>query len=82
VLQDPRDDVVGELGVEVRRPLEFGEPSLAGLAVQEAVVILAVVAADGEVADAAAAVLRAVRVVAAMPREVVRGHGSSWIKQD
>jgi hypothetical protein len=82
VLQDPCDLVVGELGVEIRRPLELGEPGLAGLAVQEAVVILAVVAADREVAGAAAAVLRTVRVLAAMEREVVRGPGSSWIKQD
>jgi hypothetical protein len=82
VLQDAQDPVVGKFGVEEGRPLELGEPGLAGVAVQEAVVILAVVAADGEVAVAAAAVLRAVRVVAAMPREVVRGHGSSWIKQD
>ena len=82
VLQDPQDLVVGEFGVEEGRPLELGVPGLTGLAVQEAVVILAVVAADGEVAGAAAAVFRAVRVVAAMPREVVRGHGSSWIKQD
>jgi len=78
VLQNTRDDVVGELGVEVRRPLEFGEPSLAGLAVEEAVVVLAVVAADGEVAGAAAAVLRTVGVLAAMGREVVHGHGFSW----
>ena len=62
--------------------LELGEPGLAGLAVQEAVVILAVVAADREVAGAAAAVFRAVGVVAAIQREVVRGHGSSRIKQD
>jgi hypothetical protein len=81
VLQDAQDRVVGEFGVEEGRPLELGEPSLAGVAVQEAVVILAVVAADGEVAGAAAAVFRAVRVLAAMQREVVRGHGSSWIKQ-
>jgi hypothetical protein len=46
------------------------------------VVILAVVAADGEVAGAAAAVLRTVRVLAAMAGEVVRGHGSSRSKQD
>ena len=77
VLQDPCDFVVRELGIEVRRPLELGEPRLAGLAVQEALVVLAVVAADGEVAGAAAAVLRSVGVVAAMAREVVRGHGSS-----
>jgi hypothetical protein len=82
VLQDPQNLVVGEFGVEEGRPLELGEPGLAGLAGQEAVVILAVVAADGEVAGAAAAVFRAVRVVAAMQREVVRRHGSSWIKQD
>jgi hypothetical protein len=81
MLQDPSDFVVVELGVEVRRPLELGEPGLAGVAVQEAVVILAVVAADGEVAGAAAAVLSTVGVLAAMAREVVRGHGSSWIKQ-
>jgi hypothetical protein len=81
MLQDPGDFVVVELGVEVRRPLELGEPGLAGLAIQEAVVIFAVVAADREVAGAAAAVLRAVRVLTAMQREVVRGHDSSWIKQ-
>jgi hypothetical protein len=81
VLQDPSDLVVGELGVEVGRPLELGEPGLAGLAVQEPVVILAVVGADREVAGAAAAVFRAVRVLTAMAREVVRGHGSSWIEQ-
>jgi hypothetical protein len=82
VLQDPRDLVVGELGVEVGRPLELGEPGLAGVAVEEAMLVLAEVAADREVAGVAAAVFRAVRVLAAMAREVVRGHGSSWIKQD
>jgi hypothetical protein len=82
VLQDPHDLVVGEFRVEEGRRLELGEPGLAGLAVQESVLILAVVAADGEVAGAAAAVLRTVGIVAAMAREVVRGHGSSWIKQD
>jgi hypothetical protein len=82
MLQDPSDFVVVELGVEVRRPLELGEPGLAGVAVQEAVVILAVVAADGEVAGAAAAEFRAVSVVTTMEREVVRGHGSSGINQD
>jgi hypothetical protein len=82
VLQDPQDFVVGEFSVEEGRPLELGEPGLAGVAVQEAVVILAVVAADREVAGTAAAVLRTVRVLAAMEREVVRRHGSSWIKQD
>jgi hypothetical protein len=81
VVQDPQDLVVGELGVEVGRPLELGEPGLARLAVQETVVVLAVVAADREVAGAAAAVLRTVGVVAAIEREIVRGHGSSWIKQ-
>jgi hypothetical protein len=82
VLQDPQDFVVGKFGVEEGRPLELGEPSLAGLAVQEAVVILAVVAADREVAGSAAAVLGTVGVLAAVAREVVRGHGSSWIEQD
>jgi len=81
VLQDPCDLVVGELGVEVGRPLELGEPRLAGPAVQEAVVILAVVAADREVAGAAAAVLRTVGVLAAMQCEVVRGHESPSIEQ-
>jgi hypothetical protein len=83
VLQDAQDFVVGEFGVEEGRPLELGEPGLAGVAVQEAVVILAEVAADREVAGAAAAVLRTVGILAAMAREVVlvRGHGSSWIEQ-
>jgi hypothetical protein len=82
VLQDPQDFVVGKLGVEEGRPLELGEPSLAGLAIQEAVVILTVVAADREVAGAAAAVLRTVRVLAAMEGEVVHGHRPSWIEQN
>jgi hypothetical protein len=81
VLQDSQDFVVGQFGVEEGRPLELGEPRLAGVAVQEAVVILAVVAANREVAGAAAAVLRTVGVLAAVEREVVRGHESSWIKQ-
>ena len=80
VLEDPQDLVVGEFGVEEGSPLELGEPRLAGVAVQEAVVILAVVAADRKVAGAAAAVLRTGGVLAAMEREVVRGHESSRIK--
>ena len=71
--QDPSDFVVGELGVKVSRPLELGEPGLAGVAVQEAVVILAVVAADGEVFPAAHAVVGAPGIQAAGSREVVHG---------
>ena len=81
VLQDPQDFVVGEFGVEEGRPLELGGPGLAGVAVQEAVVVLAVVAADREVAGAAAAVLRTSGVPAAVEREVVRGQESSWINR-
>ena len=38
-------------------------------------------AGDGEVVGAAAAVLRTVQVLATMVREVVLGHGSSWINR-
>ena len=65
VLQDRQDLVVRELGVEQRRPLELGEPGLAGVAVEQAVVGLAEVVADREVAGAAPAVVGAVGVLAA-----------------
>ena len=52
VLQDRQDLVVRQLGVEQRRPLELGEPGLAGLAVEQPVAGLAEVVADREVAPA------------------------------
>jgi hypothetical protein len=66
VLKDVRDLVVRELGVEVGGTLELGEPSLAGVAVQEPVIPLAVVAADRKVAGATPAMLGTVRIVTAM----------------
>ena len=42
--------------------------------------MLAEVAADREIAGAASAVLGAVGVLAAVQREVVRGHGSCWVR--
>jgi hypothetical protein len=80
VLQNPRDLVVGEFGVEVRRSLKLGEPSFAGIAVEEAMVPLAEAAADREIAGAALTVVRALRVLAAIKQQVVRGHESSWVE--
>lgn len=48
--------------------------AFAGLAVEEAALVLAVTATDGEVAGVTAAVVRAVGVVSAEAAEVV-GHG-------
>jgi hypothetical protein len=77
-------DVVGllgwEVGVEQGRALAFGEAGLAGVAVEQAELILfAVAGADREVSGVALAVARAVGVLAAEACEVV--HGSDRIER-
>jgi hypothetical protein len=72
--QDRVSLLVGEPAVEQGRALALGEAGLAGLAVEQAdVVLLAVAVADREVPGAAAALERAVGVVAAEASEVVHG---------
>ena len=77
-LQEVGQDVVGllgwEVGVEQGRALAFGEAGLAGVAVEQAELILfAVAGADREVSGVALAVAGAVGVLAAEAREVVPG---------
>jgi hypothetical protein len=68
--------VLGEMGAEQRGPLAFGEPVFTGPAVEQAdMVLLAKMAADGEVASVTAAVERAVGTLAAEASEVVHGPG-------
>ncbi len=77
VLEDRQDLLVRQLGVEQRGALELGGADLAGAAVQQPVAGPAVVAADGEVAGAAAAVVGAIGILAAGAVEVVRGQEAS-----
>ena len=77
-LEEVGQDVVGllgrEVGVEQGRALAFGEAGLAGVAVEEAELILfAVAGADREVSGVALAVAGAVGVLAAEACEVVHG---------
>jgi hypothetical protein len=78
VLQDRQDLVVGELGIEERRPLELGEAGLAGAAIEQAVAGLAEVVDDKDVVPAPSAVGVAVGVLAAEAGDVVHGRGASW----
>src|SRR5262249_51073775 len=73
VAEDVEDLVGRQAGVEQRRALAPGEARPAGAAVQQAEVLRPVVAADGEVAVPALAVVGAIRVLAAEWREVVHG---------
>ncbi len=63
--------VLGEPGIEEGRALAFGEAGLAGLAVEQAALVAAVVAADSEVAEVALAEVGAVAVLAAEAFQVV-----------
>jgi len=64
--------LLGQMGVEQWRALALGEAVLAGLAVEQAdVVVLAVAAADGEVCVAALAEEAAIGILAAEACEVV-----------
>ncbi len=67
---------------EQRGALALGEAGAAGVAVELAeLLVLAESAADREVAGVALPVPGAGRVLAAVEREVVRGHGSSRVEQ-
>jgi hypothetical protein len=77
VVQDGDRLVFREAAVEEGGALTFGEAGLAGAAIEEAAGLPAVVAADGQVALAAATEVRAVGVVAAENAEVV--HSRSGI---
>jgi hypothetical protein len=81
VFEDRQYLVVRELGVEQRCALELGEPGLAGVSVQELVVALAEVVTDRDVASPPLSIPRTVRLLAAKPGEVVRGHQASWSGQ-
>ena len=72
VLEDGVGLVVGQMAVEQRRALAFGEAVLAPPAIQQSdVVLFAIAGADGEVSGVSDAVGGAVRVLAAEAREVV-----------
>jgi hypothetical protein len=78
VVQDGEGLVLGQMGVEQGRTFAFGEAVLAGLAVEEAdVVLFAVAGADGEVAGVAETGGGAVGVLTAEAREVVHAEGRS-----
>jgi hypothetical protein len=64
--------LVGEFAAEEGSALAFGEAVLAGAAVEEPPVLLAVAGADGEVVGTAFAVLGAVSVETAEAGQVVR----------
>src|SRR5690349_11906012 len=69
--QDGGGLVGGQAAAEQGRALALGEAGLAGAAVEQAALLLAVVAADGEVAVAALAVVGAAGVLAAEAAQVV-----------
>jgi len=70
--EDVEGLLVGEFAAEQGSALAFGEAVLAGAAVEESPVLLAVAGADGEVARAALSVRGAVGVEAAEAGQVVR----------
>lgn len=74
VLEDGAGLLLGQVGLEQGRALALGEAVFAGLAVEQAdVVVLAVAAADGEVCGVAPAVEGAIGILATEAREVVHG---------
>jgi hypothetical protein len=73
MLQDRQNLIVWKFGVEQRRAFELGEPSLTNVAVEQAVVGPAEMAADREVADTALAIARTLAVLAATAGKVVHG---------
>ena len=78
VLQDRDDLLVREPGPIERGPFIFRESSLAGAAAEEAdIAAFPHEVVDGEVAAIADAVEFARAVLAAEPREIVAGHGTS-----
>jgi hypothetical protein len=76
--EDGASLLVGEPAIEEGRALAFGEAGLAGVAVEQAdVILLAVAVADREVANTASAVQRAVGVMTTEASEVVHGEEPS-----
>jgi hypothetical protein len=74
LLQDGDGLLPGQVGMEQRRRLAFGEPVATGTTSEEADrVAFAVVAADGEVFTAPEAMVGALGIQAAEPSEVVQG---------
>jgi len=72
VLQDGDGLLPGQVRVEQRHPLAFGGPTAAGPTAEEADrVVFPVVAADGEVFAVPDAMIGAVGIQAAEPREVI-----------
>jgi hypothetical protein len=74
VLQDGDGLLASQMGMEQRGPLAFGEAIAARAAPEEADrVILAVMAADGEVFSAPESMIGALGIQAAEAREVIHG---------
>jgi hypothetical protein len=74
MLEDGDHLLRGQAGVGERSALAFGGSGLAGVAVEQADLLMSAVAvADREVAGVSSAVERAVGVLAAEAREVVHG---------
>jgi hypothetical protein len=71
VLQDIDDLMFGKPGIEQRRALAFGEAILAGAAIQQPALVLAVAHAHGQVAVAALTVVGAFLVLTAETAQVV-----------
>jgi hypothetical protein len=85
VMEHGAGRLVGESAIEQRRALALGEAGLAGVAVEQAdVMLLAVAVADGEVAGPSSPVEGAVGILATEAGEVVhRGRISrhaGWMK--
>lgn len=73
--EDGDDLFLWQVGVEERSALALGKAGLAGLAIEQAALLGAVVAADGEVAVAAFAVVWTIWMLAAEECEVIHNKG-------
>jgi len=74
VFQHGRGLLLGQMGMEQRSPLAFGEAIATGPTAEEADrIVLAVMAADGEVIPAPDAMIGTLGIQAAGSREVVHG---------
>jgi hypothetical protein len=74
VLEDGDGFLLGQVGMEQRRALAFGEPITAGATSEETDrVVLAVATADREVFSTSGPVIGALRIQATEAREVIHG---------
>jgi hypothetical protein len=73
VVQQRHDLVVGQKAAKQRSSFSLGEAGLAGAAAEQASLLGAVAAGDGQVAVIAFAVVRAIGILAAKRGEVVHG---------